>query len=230
MRQRRFLGRVATGVLVLGVLGLGIISQTGCRTRQTAQVMHPGQTDMVGSHTAGAATYKPLIETAVSNLLGRHSQMIRPAGFNPQAAQPMRICFVGVENRSIEEIGDFKEQIYQNIDTRIAQSGVYAPISRRFVDAGLREARLRPDQLFIPENMRTFVAVMERQGQPFDYLLFATLTSGTTQSNKDYQRDYLLTMEMINVRTGHYDKESATLSKGYNVSAASKVRNWNPFQ
>ena len=60
-------------------------------------------------------------------------------------------------------------------------------------------------------------------GQPFDYLLYATLTSGTTHDNKDYQRDYLLTLEMVNVRTGQYDKESAQLDKGYNVSAGAKL-------
>jgi hypothetical protein len=72
--------------------------------------------------------------------------------------------------------------------------------------------------------MRDFSAAMERQGQPFDYLLYATITSGTTHSNRDYQRDYLLTLEMVNIRDGSYDKEAAELSKGYNVSAMAKIR------
>ena len=59
---------------------------------------------------------------------------------------------------------------------------------------------------------------MEQMGQPFDFLLYATLTSGTTRSNKDYQRNYLLTLEMVNVHNGQYDKESAELDKQYNVS------------
>lgn len=225
MDRRRFLGRSVVGVLGLGILALG-----GCRGRQTAQVKQPWEADLVGSHAAGAETYKPLIDTAVSNLLARHSQTIQPAGFSDAAARPLlRICFVAVENKSIEEIGDFKELIYQNIDTRIVQSQVYQPISRRFVEAGLRETRLRPDELFLPKNMQIFVEAMQRQGQPFDYLLYATITSGTTHSNRDYQRDYLLTLEMINVQTGQYDKESAQLSKRYNVSAAAKIRNYSPF-
>ena len=56
---------------------------------------------------------------------------------------------------------------------------------------------------------------MEQAGQTFDFLLYATLTSGTTRENQNYQSDYLLTMEMIKVRTGDYDKQSATLTKGY---------------
>ena len=185
---------------------------------------------MVGSHTAGAETYLPLIDTAVNNLLERHCHGVQPVGFSDAAPQPQRVCFVGVENKSAEEIGDFKDQIYQQIDTRIVQSQVYSPISRRFVDAGLRETRLRPDELFVPQHMQTFTAAMERQGQSFEYLLYATITSGTTQSNKDYQRDYLLTLEMVNMATGQYDKESATLRKGYNRSVMAKVRNFNPFK
>ena len=61
---------------------------------------------------------------------------------------------------------------------------------------------------------------MEQQGQPFDFLLYATLTSGTTRVNKDYQRDYLLTLEMVNLHNGEYDKQSATLTQGLSPLAA----------
>lgn len=225
MDRRQFLGRT-----MAGIAGAGMIGQIGCRNRQTAQVLRPGEADMVGSHSAGASVYGPLVEEAVGKLLGRQSRAIQPVGMSAAGGYPLRICFVGVENKSIEELGDFKEQIYQNIDTQIVRSDVFQPISRRYVEAGLRQSRLRPDELFIPQNMRTFVAIMEQQGQPFEYLLYATLTSGTTHSNKDYQRDYLLTLEMINVQTGDYDKESAKLSKGYNRSPMAKMRGLNPFR
>jgi hypothetical protein len=225
MNRRRFLGK--SGRMALGLLGLGVVTQTGCRGRQTARVLMPGEPDMVGSHTAGAATYGPLVDEAVARLLARHGQPVQQTPAGPAYAR--RICFVGVENKSIEEMGDFKEQIYQQIDTRIAQSGAFEAVSRRFVEAGLRQTRLRPDQLFVPSNMARFQAVMEQMGQPFDYLLYATLTSGTTRSNKDYQRDYLLTLEMVELGTGHYDKESAELSKGYNRSLAAKAKHFRPF-
>ena len=59
-----------------------------------------------------------------------------------------------------------------------------------------------------------FAATLEQQGQPFDFLLYATITSGTTRENKDYQRDYLLTMELVDVHNGQYDKQSARVSVG----------------
>ncbi|QDU36182.1 hypothetical protein Mal4_04660 [Maioricimonas rarisocia] len=212
---------------VLLLSALPIAGLAGCRGRQHAHVLTKTDEDMVGSHTAGAETWKPLIDEAVGKILGRQMEIILPAG-HVEGALPVkkRICFVGVENRSSEEIGDFKEQIYQQIDTIISQSDAFAPVSRRFVEAGLRESRIRPDQLFIPANQRMFAAAMEQLHHPFDYLLFATITSGTTRSNKDYQRDYMLTLELVNIQTGDFDKESANLRKGYHKSAIGKLKHY----
>jgi len=200
----------------------------GCRGKQYARVIEPGEQEMVGSHAAGQETFRPLVDEAVVKLLARHdapASAMQQVSAGPELLPPprLRVCFVGVENKTAEEIGDFKEQIYESIDSRLLECGTCAPISRRFVEAGLRETRLRPDQLFIPENMRLFAGIMEQQGQPFDYLLFAKLTSGTTRENKDYQRDYMLTLELIDIRSGEQDKQSATLSKGYHHSWASRA-------
>jgi hypothetical protein len=214
---------------LLTILAFGLFA-AGCRTQQTAQIVKPGEKEMVGSHEAGAETFGPLVDTAVSNLLARHSQRIQPAGFaenTPPA--PLRICFVGVENKSAEEMGDFKDQIYQRIDSRILNSQIYQSVSQRYVSAGLWQCRLRPDELLIPSNMQLFTQALQQQGQPFDFMLYATITSGTTRDNKDYQRNYLLTLEMLNVHTGQYDKESAEIVKKYNVSTAAKLKSWHPF-
>jgi hypothetical protein len=211
---------------MIGLLGVGASSMWGCRGYQTAKVLSPNKPDMVGSHTAGAETYKPLVDTCVANLLARHGA---PSPDGAPAPNAKRVCFIGVENKSIEELGDFKEQIYQTVDTQIVRSRSFQSIDRRFVEAGLRESRLRPDELFIPKNMRDFSQSMEQMNQPFDYCLYATLTSGTTHKNKDYQRDYVLTLELVDVRNGQYDKESAEISKAYNVSTAAKVKNLLPF-
>ncbi len=213
MDRRRFLG--------FSVVALGGLA-AGCRGKQFARVSQPGDSDMVGSHQAGAETFKPLTEEAVAKLLGRHTSHVQPvshvAGPEQLPMPGMRVCFIGVENKSAEEIGDFKEQLYQVIDSKILESGAFQPVSKRYVDAALRETRLRPDSLFIPQNMRMFTAFLEQQGQPFDYLLYATITSGTTRENQEFQRDYLLTLEMVNVHDGQYDKQSAALSKTYHKS------------
>ena len=78
--------------------------------------------------------------------------------------------------------------------------------------------------------MRLFTAVLERNGAPLDYLLYAVLTSGTTKRNSSTQRDYDLTLELVNVHTGVTDKQSAEVRKGYHKTAAGKVWNYNPFK
>jgi hypothetical protein len=198
---------------VTALLALGLcVTGSACRHKTHAKILRPDKRDMVGTTGAGAETFKPLVDAAVSQLLERHTA-VQLAGSPPLAQK--RICFVGVENKSSEEIGDFKEQIYEHIDLHIEHSQVYQPISKRYVDAALRDTGLRSDELFLPKNMRAFAASLEQQGQPVDYLLYAKITSGTTRKGDDMQRDYLLTLEMIDVATGDFDKESAMIRKKY---------------
>jgi hypothetical protein len=220
MNRRSF---VSGALAALAACSLG-----GCRGKQYAKVMHEGEPGMVGSHQAGGETFKPLIDEAVAKLLGRQAEdrNVGPEGLPPP---PRRICFVAVENKSSEELGDFKDQIYEQIDAKILESQMFQPVSKRYVDAGLMKTRLRPDMLMVPDNMQMFAATMEQQGQPFDYLLYATITSGTTRENKDYQRDYLLTLDLVNVHTGQYDKQAANLSKGYYHSRIGRLRSMNPL-
>jgi hypothetical protein len=219
MDRRRFLQRCGCGLALFGAM-------VGCRGTQKAHVLSQSDRDMVGSHTAGAETWEPLIEQSVGQLLGRQATVVQTAGGELLPGRK-RICFVGVENKSIEELGDFKEQIYQKIDTCVNQSDVFEVIHRKYVEAGLRQCGLRPDDLFVPNNRRAFVASMEQLDQPFDYLLYATVTSGTTKSNqKDYQRDYLLTLELIDLQSGRADKESAELRKGYHKSKLGQIKHY----
>jgi hypothetical protein len=213
MNRRQFLGRSAR------LAGLAALF-TGCQGT-TGRVIRDDKRDMVGNTAAGAETFRPIVDECVGKLLARHC----PPGatIGQPGAGGKRICFVGVENKGSEEIGDFKDQIVEVIDTRIVQSGVFQTVSRRVVDVGLRTTRLRPDDLLLPANRQAFQAVLQQQGQPFDYLLFANLTTGTTRSGGDAQRDYLLTLELVDVQSGTPSRESATIRKGYYKSLLGKM-------
>src|SRR6478609_6660724 len=107
------------------VAGLGFLVP-GCRGTQYARVIKPGEKEMIGSHQAGQETFRPLVDEAVTKLVARHGpppHMQVSAG--PELLPPpkKRICFVGVENKTAEEIGDFKEQIFESIDTRLLECG-----------------------------------------------------------------------------------------------------------
>lgn len=186
----------------------------GCRGTDVGVVKKETDKDVVGNRAAGAETFKPLVDEALCKLLNRQSTVVQTSA--GPATGKKRICFVGLENKSSEEIGDFKAQIVDTIDSRIAQSQAFEQISMRYTEAGLRTTRLRPDDLFLPANRRNFQAAMESAGTPFDFLLFATITSGTTQGAGETQKDYQLTFELVPIDTGlNPDKESASLRKGY---------------
>lgn len=230
------------------ILAAGLL--TGCASRQYSHLLANDDKDMVGSHAAGAATWNPLVDESVAKLLGRCPPAVQPAGFVPSGLEsgefahttidgvvettslstgPATVCFIGLENKSAEELADFKDQLFERIDSQINSADTFRSISRRMVDAALRETRLRPDSLFLPQNRDLFAAALGRQGAPVDYVLYGTITSGTTDRNKSSQRDYLLTLEMVNLRTGDYLKESSKIRKGYHKTRGGKWWNFGLF-
>jgi hypothetical protein len=221
MDRRRFVQS-----LCLSAPGLLLSFGVGCRSHQYAHVLKDSDKDMVGSHTAGAETWEPLIQSSVSQLLGREMGTIQLTSSDGLPCKK-RICFLQVENKSSEEIGDFGDQIYQKMDTIINESEAFELVNVRAVRAGLQQAGLRPDDLYIPNSRRRFAQVMEQAREPIDYILYATITSGTTKSNKhDYQRDYLFTLELVNLETGKTEKESAEIRKGYHKSKLGALRTY----
>ena len=221
MDRRRFFQNLG-----LSFSGLLLACGAGCKGHQYAHVLKETDKDMVGSHTAGAETWEPLIQTSVSQLLGKEMDTVQLTSHEGIPCKK-RVCFLHVENKSSEEIGDFGDQIYQKIDTIINESEAFELVNVRAIKAGLQQAGLRPDDLYIPSSQRKFAAVMEKAEEPIDYVLYATITSGTTRSNKkDYQRDYLFTLELVNLESGKTVKESAELRKGYHKTRLGKLRNY----
>jgi hypothetical protein len=73
--------------------------------------------------------------------------------------------------------------------------------------------------------MAKFSAAMQQEGAPFEYLFFAKLTSGTTVDNIDKQKDYMLTLEMVNVNMPEDRlKESTMIRKEYMRSVRAKTK------
>ena len=210
--------------------GLLLLASLGCRGFQYGHLVRPEKSDLVGSHAAGSEVYKPLVAESVGKLLGACEVTPASASFDANGMPvPRQVCFVGIENHSSEELGDFKEHLYELIDTEINQSPSFVPLSRRVVETALRETRLRPDSLLQPDNMQLFTSVLNRDGQPIDYLLFAKLTSGTTERNASSQRDYLLTLELVDTRTGIPIKQQAEIRKGYHKSPWGRFSSYNIF-
>ena len=179
----------------------------GCSS-PSGRVMSDTEDDLVGDRRAGAATYDRLIEGAVNKLLDRFTGGLT-------RSSTAKVAFGGVDNKSAEELGEWRDQITQIIDTKVNKFVGFETVSMRYVEAALRETNLRIDDLFIPKNRRAFLAVLERNDNPAQALLFATLTRGTTQSGDLTQANYLLTMEMVDSEGGNNIKETQELRKEY---------------
>src|SRR5262245_56956488 len=82
----------------------------GCKGTQYARVSKPGEREMIGSHQAGQETFRPLVDEAVTKLVARHDQppQMHQVSMGPELLPPpkMRVCFVCVDNKTAEEIGD----------------------------------------------------------------------------------------------------------------------------
>ncbi|HLU38377.1 MAG TPA: penicillin-binding protein activator LpoB [Planctomycetota bacterium] len=174
----------------------------------TGRVKSDDESDLTGSTRAGAETFNRLIQESVDNLLQKPSAQ-RPA------EDRLKIAFLGVENNGIEELLDWRDTLRQRIDEAVNRSGRYRNISDRFVKAALNETGLRPDDLYLPEKRRRFVQVLEANGNPVDFLLYASMNTGTTTAGRETQRDYLLTLELVDVENGESEKVNADVRKEY---------------
>ena len=220
--RRRFI-RDAGASLILGATLLA-----GCRG-PSARIMNPWEESGTGSDKAGGEVYTPIVAATTDKLLARAQELpLRQVAYNaPDGYQRYKICFVGLENLSSEEMGDFKEHINATINQRIVESQQFEVLHDRAVAAGLHKIGCRSDDLFLPANRRRFADVMGQSGTPIDMMLFAKITSGTTQMNKDMQREYKLTMELVDVDSASAPiVESCDMRKEYNKSAMGKATSW----
>jgi hypothetical protein len=181
----------------------------GCNGSPKGRVKSGDEGDTVGARTAGAETYNALIEEATRKLL-RAEEARFPEG------AVRKIAFVGIENRGAEELGDIRDSTNQIIETVIFQAKRYDMIGQRYVDHGLQVNSMRAEDLFLHDGREKFVSVLRAEGQDPDYLLWAVYTTLSTEGDKERQRDYLLTLELIDAKSGRLmQKETARVRKAY---------------
>ncbi len=190
----------------LGLLLLGVVA-TGCGG-PTGRLKTDDEQDLTGNTKAGAETFNRLIQESVDNLLQKPSAQ-------KSGTDRLKIAFLDVENKGMEELVDWRDTLRQRIDESVNRSGRYRNISDRFVQAALRESGLKADELYLPEKRRKFIKVLEANGNPVDFLMYASLNTGTTSSGRETQRDYLLTLELVDVESGESEKVNADVRKEY---------------
>jgi hypothetical protein len=199
--------KITSAAILAALLGAAVCGGCGPSGRLKAQ----DEDRKVGYKRAGAPEYERLMQSAVGALLDEHEGAIRAQG-------KMMVAFVGIENKSAEELGDIKDAMYEIIDTQLVNRKIYTNVNRRYVEAAEREANIRDvEELLLPPGRARFMQVLGRQSLVPDYLLWAKITSMTTDTSSDTKdRDYLLTMEMVNANTGETTaKKTAKITKEY---------------
>lgn len=183
----------------------------GACSSPQGRIMGSGEEDNVGATRAGTATYDRLIEGTLTKMMARYDRESGGTGL-----AKMRVAFVTLENASGEPLGELYDQIYELLSTSINQHDRFRMVSKRYVDAALNEmGKPSYDKLFLPGSRRQFAGILEQQGSPIESMLFAKLTSGETRGDSNRQVNYMLTLELVDLSTGHPLIESCRISKEY---------------
>ena len=139
---------LSKSLLVPAFAALLVVSLASCQTDKPAEIMGDNERDLVGSGAAGAATFERLIDSTVSKLL-------EPYKGEFAELKVRSLAFVDLENRTAEELGEWREQLIDKIEASVNDRREFKAISIRFVSAVLKEMGNPPiDKLFLPQGRR----------------------------------------------------------------------------
>ncbi len=177
----------------------------------SARVKAEDEGTLVDVRKAGTETYKTLIRRGVEELLAENKIQLENA-----AKKPL-IAFVGVENKSSEELGEFRAAMDTEITTALVNSRIYSMISMRAVDAAKRASNIRTvDDLSTAGPREAFKSVLNKDGQAPEYLLFGECTTMTSSGNKAKERTYQLTLQLMDSSSGVIQSQKLVeISKEY---------------
>ncbi|MCB9877120.1 MAG: hypothetical protein H6835_05905 [Planctomycetes bacterium] len=178
-----------------------------------ARIMDDNEEDLVGGNKAGSAVFDRIVNGAVKELLNKYTDKV----LGGKAATGLNVAFAGVENRQREELGEWRDELNELIDTSINEYEGFRTVSQRYVAAALRETGLAVDDLFLPAKRREFFKVLEVQaGNPVKAIVFAKITGGGQEQGQTRQQRYRLTLDMVDSETGENLKADADVRKEYN--------------
>ena len=175
----------------------------------SARIMGDDEKDMVDVRGAGAAAFEKMVTESVTKILNRHRG-------DANGIQVRRLAFVDLQNRTKEELGEWREQLIDRIQIGIDQHPAYRIVAEELVTAVLSEMGNPPvEKLLLPKPQREFAKVLEKKNSPVQFLMYGSLTRGGTTGNNQRQANYLLTLRLINTATGDTDTEGSMVRKWF---------------
>ena len=145
--------------------------------------MGDNERDTVDVRGAGAATFDRLIDDSVAKLL-------EPYKGEFAELKVRTLAFVDLENRTKEELADWRDQLIDKIEISVNKRRAFKAISVKVISTVLKEMGNPPvEQLVLPKKRREFAKVLEQKTSPVQYLLYGRLTRGSTQGAGRRQED-----------------------------------------
>jgi hypothetical protein len=163
----------------------------------SARVKSGDEGDLVDVRRGCTETYKELIRKGVLEILTAHRSKLGGAAEKPVVA------FVGVDNKSSEELGEFRAAMDNEIETALVESDLYSMVSMEAVKAAKSEANIgNISQLTVGRTREAFMAVLNKDGHPPQYILFGQVTTMTSSGNEARERTYQLKLQMMDSSSG----------------------------
>lgn len=166
-------------------------------TGPSARMKTDDEGTLVDVSKGGTETYKELIRKGVLSLLESHRKVLAGGAERPLLA------FVGIQNKSSEELGEFREAMSNEIETALVESGLYQVISMEAVNAAKRESNLRDvSDLTVARPREAFLSVLNKDGRAPQYILFGVSTTMSSQGISERERTYQLKLQMMDSSNG----------------------------
>jgi hypothetical protein len=125
---------------------------------------------------------------------------------------PYKLAAVGILSEGKAEVGDFKEEIFEQVEAEARTFAHFQLISRRVADAAMADSRLKLQDLFVAENTKSLFQVMTKFGQSMDFLLLLRLEE-VDVSRGEAEGNFRLTLRLVD-QTGQAFTEQIDVSKG----------------
>lgn len=183
--------------LALFSLCAGLTVALGACTGPDARIKDKGEGDVIDVRKGGIPVYERLIKDASESMLAAPSV----AGIDSSAGKK-RIAFVGIDNQSAEAGADNLKDAEVRLEAIFVNSGKFTVISRSLVNAALAETGIRDvASLQLRGPSERFRNELRSSNQEPHYFLSGILTTSTSQGSSVKQRDYKLSLQLVDAMT-----------------------------
>lgn len=195
-------------ILRSAALAVAGLTLAGCES--AAWVKGANEPDLVDATRGGIEVYDGLVSDVTTRILEDFRA-------RPDTPDHMNVAFIGVENKSAEEMRDARDAVYEEINSILVNEKAGVMVNRRFVETIMQKNGLRPEDLFLKSGRERFVQEASAEGIVPDYLLFSTVTSLTSEGLGEAQRNYQMTLELVDAHSGQtLMNKLGRVRKGYN--------------